>query len=329
MASSSWHKSLTTDRDWYSRAFMSYCSHTDRVEKALLYCTDILPPTITEHYSNNRKTVEEAGPVFRYLGIGSGTGLCDIQLLKELRKSVPVIQATIVDPSQYLLKAFQQSITAQATGLEGVTFDFKVMTIQEFQRDWDGEGFDCVIALNVLYYVPDYDEVIGWIYSYLAENGTTVIQQTAADNAFMGFYATFDSIFTEKMKSVHQDVIEECLKTSGAKSVRTLTVKADIDLTECFDESSECGSLLLDFVTHTIEFRKTAPPTLFKEALEKLSCNGIGVERQGTSITILILLSQENSLFVAGDTVEMSSSYTVTAACLPSSASSIPLQVEL
>ncbi|XP_077982968.1 histamine N-methyltransferase A-like [Glandiceps talaboti] len=277
---SGWYTRLSSDRDLNDRAVANYNSHTDLDERTLHYCTDILPPIIIENYSNGRKTVEESG-VFRYLGIGSGSGLYDIQLLKELKKWVSSIKATIVDPSQESMEKFQQSITEEAAGLDGVTFEFKVMTIQAFQSDWDGVGFDCITGFNVMYYIPNHNDVLAWITSSLADNGTVVIQVVTADNGISTLYAKFAYLFKTKVNVLGQDVIEACLKSSGAKSAHTITMEASIDVTECSDENAEGGNLLFDFFTHSINFRKTAPPTLLNDYLEMLSCKGIGVEKDG------------------------------------------------
>lgn len=46
------------------------------------------------------------------------------------------------------------------------------------------------------------------------------------------------------------------------------TQEYSIDVTEVFDENSTNGNLLLDFLTHTENFRETADKQLVKETLE-------------------------------------------------------------
>ena len=43
-----------------------------------------------------------------------------------------------------------------------------------------------------------------------------------------------------------------------------------VDITECFQEESEDGNLLLDFFTHVSEFRNKAPNSLVQEYLQYL-----------------------------------------------------------
>ena len=44
-----------------------------------------------------------------------------------------------------------------------------------------------------------------------------------------------------------------------------------LDITQCFDESSEDGRLLVDFLTHVLRFKETAPAELQREVMEYLA----------------------------------------------------------
>ncbi|XP_078381467.1 histamine N-methyltransferase-like [Oculina patagonica] len=48
-------------------------------------------------------------------------------------------------------------------------------------------------------------------------------------------------------------------------------VQYEIDVTSCFDKSSQTGSLLLDFLTHQIDFQGTAGRVLYNEMMEYLT----------------------------------------------------------
>ena len=47
--------------------------------------------------------------------------------------------------------------------------------------------------------------------------------------------------------------------------------RSRVDITQCFDEASEDGRLLLDFLTHVLRFKETASEELQKEVMEYLA----------------------------------------------------------
>ena len=44
-----------------------------------------------------------------------------------------------------------------------------------------------------------------------------------------------------------------------------------VDITQCFDESSEDGRLVVDFLTHVVKLKETAPAELQREVMEYLA----------------------------------------------------------
>ena len=52
--------------------------------------------------------------------------------------------------------------------------------------------------------------------------------------------------------------------TQSSRAVR-------VDITKCFDEKSEVGGLLVDFLTHVMKFRETVPAELQREVMQSLA----------------------------------------------------------
>ena len=46
---------------------------------------------------------------------------------------------------------------------------------------------------------------------------------------------------------------------------------SSMDIAQCFDENSEDGRLLVDFLTHVLRFKETAPAELQREVMEYLA----------------------------------------------------------
>ena len=57
-----------------------------------------------------------------------------------------------------------------------------------------------------------------------------------------------------------------------------------VDYTPCFDANSETGNLILDFLTHTVRFRVTAPPQLREEVMSFLrsACSPEDIESRSS-----------------------------------------------
>ena len=49
------------------------------------------------------------------------------------------------------------------------------------------------------------------------------------------------------------------------------TKASHVDITKCFDESSEDGRMVVDFLTHVLKFKETAPAELQREVMEYLA----------------------------------------------------------
>ena len=58
-------------------------------------------------------------------------------------------------------------------------------------------------------------------------------------------------------------------------------VHYEIDISSSFDESSPIGSLLLDFLTHQINFRETADPELYNEMIDFINEASISDNKGG------------------------------------------------
>ncbi|XP_077996255.1 histamine N-methyltransferase-like [Glandiceps talaboti] len=260
-----WFTSLTDDRDWYGRTFTAYCKHTDRHAKTRQFCTEVIPKIIVDKYAPETAI---GTSVFRYLGIGSGAGTADIHILKQLTKTVPSIRATILEPCQDLIDQFEQNIAEEESHLDGVTFDFRRTTLEEYRKECEGASFDCVTGFSVLYYFANLFETLSWLHSVLNKGGTLVFLTTAEECIFTRTWDTFPALTNEKQNNLTCDVVVDYLTKIGAQEVKQLKVIAEIDVSECFEAKSEEGNLLVDFITHSVNFRKTAPPSLVTGAVQ-------------------------------------------------------------
>lgn len=74
--------------------------------------------------------------------------------------------------------------------------------------------------------------------------------------------------------------IKSSLDSKGVK-YQSFELPSQMDITECFTQGDEKGELLLDFLTETVEFSKTAPPELRAEVMDLLRHPDCSMESNG------------------------------------------------
>lgn len=74
--------------------------------------------------------------------------------------------------------------------------------------------------------------------------------------------------------------IKRILDSAGLK-YQVHELPSRLDITSCFTEGNKDGELLLDFLTESCEFSKTAPPELKRQVMEELRKPGCSEKRDG------------------------------------------------
>jgi len=74
--------------------------------------------------------------------------------------------------------------------------------------------------------------------------------------------------------------VKRILDSAGLK-YQLHELLSHMDITSCFVEGNEDGELLLDFLTETCDFSKTAPPELKRQVMEELRKPECSEKRDG------------------------------------------------
>ncbi|XP_077989335.1 histamine N-methyltransferase-like [Glandiceps talaboti] len=254
--------SLLSSPTHYLQSQVAYLSLTDRAEKVYELCSAEIPQEII---SGAKGDIEQ----FHYLGVGSGSGEADIKVLIQLKKRYPRIKATIMEPSPALISNFKENITKVGSALEGVEFEWKTMTFEEYMEgDDNNQCFHCIILIGVTAYFEDIEQAMKDLYKILVKNGTIVITNDSEKNVFDAIRKKFPThLFGHKR--VPTDKVVAVFNEIGA-SVRVSDMEASIDITLCLQKDSEIGNLILDILTHVLNFRETAPEDLFRDVFQVL-----------------------------------------------------------
>ncbi|XP_038078747.1 histamine N-methyltransferase-like [Patiria miniata] len=215
-------------------------------------------------------TLPEGG-AFRHLGVGSGEGVVEYQLLSRILNKHPSIHNTVIDPSSKQVDLYKKLIKEKAPALDGVRYDWRLQTLGEYQQSSEESGdntkFHFISALYCLYYEPDMDAALEFLYSRLEPGGVLLVGMETD---------SCDMIKIEQHFQFAQDDMNQffCTRDICAyyekQRIPYLVCnqpddQRDFDITDCFDDASDEGALVLDFLSNVLHFRQTVPPSLLKE----------------------------------------------------------------
>ena len=246
-----------------------------------------VPPIISEIRSLEKD-------IINLLSVGCGTGEMDTQLLSSsvqhfrqnqtAKLPKPKICYHVVEPNSEHIAAFKASTSADGLKalpyVEDTTFKWYQETFQTYaEREHEKNTFGVILFIHSIYYV-DVERALVKCYEYelnetgfilcMVENEGSVLHQFVTSERIHKYHKTV-------IRYTTQDVIKVATKHNWA--YRQFSVDYSVDVSQCFEETSEEGSLLLDFFLHVKDCRGTVPKEELTEAmrdLKKLCCSANG-----------------------------------------------------
>ncbi|RXN06107.1 histamine N-methyltransferase [Labeo rohita] len=191
------------------------------------------------------------------MGVGSGGGEIDLEMLAQLRLKHPHVKVDneVVEPSVDMLHKYKVRVST-TPDLDHINFKWNKMTASEFEKHWQeknpGKKMDFIHMIQMLYYVKDPEATVTFFRSLLHKDGKLLI-----------------ILVSEISQCVTTGDIKTFLDTEGIP-YRNYELLSQMDITECFTEGDQVGELLLDFLTEVMEFSKNAPEDLKKGVLDIL-----------------------------------------------------------
>ncbi|XP_078538592.1 histamine N-methyltransferase A-like isoform X1 [Lissotriton helveticus] len=221
------------------------------------------------------------------LGIGSGTGEKDIQLLSKLQAQCPGVQvnAHVVEPSSVRLSKYQELVT-KTSHLGNIHFTWNEMTVEEYQSEMEDKKeqikYDFIHMIQVLYYVKDIKKTINYFRNCLAPGGNLLIILISGNSGPATLWKNYGQFYPK----------DYTISTCTSWDVKTILdeqkvnfeyyhLPSEIDISECFVQGSRDGELLLDFITRTIDFYKVAPYDRVVKLLDILKQQDCSDEKDG------------------------------------------------
>ncbi|XP_062258282.1 histamine N-methyltransferase A-like [Platichthys flesus] len=197
------------------------------------------------------------------LGVGSGGGEMDVQILSLLQSTFPTVPITadIVEGSTELTDNFK-ALVAKTTSLQKVQFAWHIMHSGDYEKQVKAKGdvkkFDFIHMIQMIYYVDNVDDTIKFSHSLLKNNGTLMIIVEAANGGWDTLWKTFKKELCVDAITQYRSSAEviSSLKKQGLKYEEHV-IHNTFDITECYDPNSTTGARLLNFMTATNNFHQS------------------------------------------------------------------------
>ncbi|XP_054643510.1 histamine N-methyltransferase-like isoform X2 [Dunckerocampus dactyliophorus] len=221
-------------------SFQLYLQHSGEHEYVLQFLMKYLPAEF------KRIGADKSG--LAVLGVGSGGGEVDVQMLSLMRSTFSTlpISADIVEGSTELVAKFKGLVT-KTDNLRKIPFTWDMMPSEEYMQKTKGRGdvktFDFIHMIQMLYYVDDLTKTIKFYHSLLKNNGMLMI-------------------------IIESDVLAS-LKSLGLKYEERF-IPYSYDVTECFDPNSKTGQHLISFMTGRENFYQSFTPQVRADILNLL-----------------------------------------------------------
>ncbi|KAM4561474.1 histamine N-methyltransferase-like isoform 2-T2 [Fundulus diaphanus] len=272
-------KSLVHDDDRYQKSFHLFLERSSEHQCMQDFIHNKLPDILS--------SIGDGKSHLNVIGVGSGAGEIDLELLDELHKKHPeaMVDNEVVEPSSQQLHNYKV-LVSQKPELNYIKFTWNKMTASEFEEHWKlrkvTKKADFIHMIQMLYYVKDPGATINFFQSLLNTNGKLLIILVSGESGW-------GKLWQKYRKELCNTDISQCVTTGDIKSLldskgvsyQSFDLPSQMDITECFTKGDEKGELLLDFLTEVLDFSKTASPELKAGVLELLRHPDCSVETEG------------------------------------------------
>ncbi|NXC66541.1 HNMT methyltransferase, partial [Anhinga anhinga] len=272
-------RSLFTNPARYLQSFRLFLANSTEHQCMQEFMERQLPAVIAS-IGNGKSTIN-------ILSVGGGAGEIDLLILSKLQARYPgtTINNDVIEPSADQIFKYKERV-AETTNLENVKFTWHEETAYEYESRMNAEKkskkWDLIHMIQMLYYVKDVPATIQYFHGLLEAQAKLLIILVSGSSGWETLWKKFGSSFPldDLCSYVSSADIKKILDSARMK-YQLHELPSYMDITSCFIEGNEDGELLLDFLTETCEFSKTAPPELKRQVMEELRKPEYSEERDG------------------------------------------------
>ena len=267
-----------TSGEHYQKGFNLFVLKSGERKKSYDSLRDRIPPLIRR--LNLPRSQQPSR--FNILSIGSGSGEMDMEIMKiikeELQKSgqgrYTKLFNRAIEPNEYACGLYKGAIENLYGPLNEQMAEFEIchQTFEEYKES-QGEAmkFDMVHFMHSIYYVDIEQALIHCFEKELRDQGFFACFVEGQDLIYDIYWLTLKQRewHGEDTDSESFGTIDKIIKIANDNGWKheIYNQEYSIDVTEVFDEKSTEGNLLLDYLTHTVNFRETADKQLVEETL--------------------------------------------------------------
>ncbi|XP_070547072.1 histamine N-methyltransferase-like [Ptychodera flava] len=210
---------------------------------------------------------------FSILGIGSGSGEMDLNILTSLMKQHPKIHNCVIEPNHQQMDKYRSLVERHREILKNVNFDWNEQTMENYAHSSSKQTrFDLIHVIQMLYYVDDPEATILELYqNRLKVGGVLVIIHVSDDGGWDKLWQKFGKLLpqSDQCNYITGRAIQQILEKHKIR-YENRQLPSYFNITDCFHGNQEIGNLLLDFITEVDNFVSEAPEDLQKEVLNYL-----------------------------------------------------------
>nr|XP_054766037.1 histamine N-methyltransferase-like [Lytechinus pictus] len=235
---------------------------------------DVLLQELTNYFDNTvMKKLTDSFPAddqFNLLGVGVGEGHNELHFLKRLGSYFTSVKNVAVEPNEGLLELFETNADKWSSESKA-KYESKwyIGTLSEFfdESPLAKCKYNMISAIHSLYHTGDFETTFTRLMSMLKINGVMFIvlsERNLIDRSHRKKeWLPASHHYSGKPRS---EKVAEIAKRKGF-SITALDLDIKWDVTDLFDEKSELGDKLADFMAVTAYFRKTASAEMKEELL--------------------------------------------------------------
>ncbi|KAI1237372.1 hypothetical protein IHE44_0014637, partial [Lamprotornis superbus] len=272
-------KNLLSELERYTQSFRVFLERSTEHQSMQEFVEKQLPDIIAS-IGNGKSTIN-------VLSVGSGAGEMDLQILSKIQARYPrvTINNDVIEPSASQISKYKEHV-AQASNLENIKFTWHKETADEYESRMNAEKktkkWDFIHMIQMLYYVKDIPATLRYFHSLLESQAKLLIILVSGKSGWETLWRKYSSSFPLEgfCSFISSADLPRMLDSAGMK-YQLYELPSHLDITSCFIEGDKDGERLLDFLTETIDFTKTAPPELKRQVMEELRKPGCSEIRDG------------------------------------------------
>lgn len=259
-------RNLYEDNEHYNKSFQHYGSLVDREGKMKRWCESVFHNDIVPTLNVNMPDGKE----LRTLGVGSGSGELERHVLKQILQKFPRISHHVVEPSAEMASKYKNLISSSGTELQGVDYHWYPQLLEDFKKEREQSGdetkFNFISAVDSLYYVDDIGKWLDYLYSLLDEGGVLMVVLLADESCLVKMWTEFPGLGNKSKFGFKEYTSADVRAHFNKRQIpyrHFIGEVSGVDMAHAYDpEPTEEADLLVDFVSHTIDFRLNADPVL-------------------------------------------------------------------